>query len=115
MGKEATTTGEDGSSNQANSSLGMGMAKVSPISAIPSKSPWISATISFLTERTWRKPHCPYSAVILVGVFVKSIRGVVNNANCPHPSRRRITKGASKSNWENVRSCSSELSSFGGS
>jgi hypothetical protein len=33
-----------------------------------------------------------------VGVSANAIRGAMDNANCPHPRRRRITKGASKSN-----------------
>jgi hypothetical protein len=115
VGKAATTIGEEGSSSQAKSSLAMGWAKVSPTSVIPSKSRRISAMISFLTDRTWRKPHCPYSAIRFEGASANGIRGAVDNANCPHPSKRSITKGASKSNWENARSCSSELSTFGGS
>jgi hypothetical protein len=57
VGKAAMTTGEDGTSNQAKPSFGIGKAKVSPTSADSPKSRRISAIISFLTDLTCRKPH----------------------------------------------------------
>ena len=81
VGRAAITTGDEGSSSHAKPSFGMGNAKVSPTSVYFSKSRRISATISFLTDRTCKNPHWLYSAANSVGVLANAIRGVVINAN----------------------------------
>jgi hypothetical protein len=73
VGRAAMTTGDEGSSNHANPSLGIGNAKVSPASGSSPKSRRISAIISFLTDLTCRNPHCPYSAVKFAGLSANAI------------------------------------------